>query len=156
MGMRHVILAVVLAVIIPVSAFGLAGKIPSPQLQFPDRATQETVSEVLNYLRNQLTFVDGSFFSESSSQNFSGSAPDVTGLIQLLQRSGFGLTVQFADLKDDRIALTIYQDVRQKETVLFINTTKKDFVLSDLKIHLPANATGAEHGAAPTAAPLRR
>jgi len=153
--MKQIILAVVLVLIIPVPTFGLGGRISSPQLQFPDRATPETISKVLDYLRNDLTFVEGSFVNEFTSQAFSGSAVKVTGLIRLLQRSGFGFTVQFADLKDDRIALRMFQNARQRETVLTVNTTKKDFVLSDLKIHLPAIGTDVED-AAPNAAPPRR
>lgn len=156
MNMKQIILAVALAIVIPVSAFGLGGSFSSPELQFPDRATPETTSKVLDYLRNDLTFVEGSFVNEFTNQEFSGSATKVTGLIQLLQRSGFGLTVQFLEIKDDRIALRISQNTRQRETVLSINTTKKDFVLSDLKIHIPANGTDVEQGAAPNAAPPRR
>jgi hypothetical protein len=154
--MKQIILAVALTVVIPVSAFGLGGSISSPEFQFPDRTTQDTIPKVLDYLRNDLTFVEGSFVNEFASQGFSGSATKVTGLIQLLQRSGFGFTVQFSDLKDERISLRISQNTRQGETVLIINTTKKDFVLSDLKIQFPANRANVEQGAAPNAALPRR
>jgi hypothetical protein len=156
MSMKQIILAVALALIIPVSAFGLGGSISSPELQFPDRTTQDTISKVLDYLRNDLIFVEGSFVNEFASQGFSGSPTKVTGLIQLLQRSGFGFTVQFSDLKDDRIALRISQNTRQRETVLTINTAKKDFVLSDLIIQFPGSRANVEQGAAPNAALPRR
>ena len=146
MSVKQIIFAVALAVVIPVSAFGLGGSISSPELQFPERATQDTISNVLDYLRADLTFVEGSFVNEFTSQSFSGSATKVTGLIQLLQRSGFGFTVQFSDLKDDLIAVRISQNTRQRETVLTLNTANKDFVLSDLKIQFPASGTDVEPG----------
>ena len=144
MNMKQCILAVALATIVPVSAFALGGKISSPQLQFPDGATQETIAKVLDYLRNDLGFVEGSFVNEFSSQEFSGSAKKVTGLIQLLERSGFEFTVRFGDLNDDRITLRLSQNTSRRETALTINTTKKDFALSDLVIHLPASRTDVE------------
>jgi hypothetical protein len=156
MNMKQNIIAVTLAIIVPVSAFALGGNISSPQLQFPDGAKHETIVKLLDYLRNDLMFIEGSFINEFTSQGFSGSATKATGLIQLLQQSGFELTVQFADLKDDRIALRLSQDSRRRETTLVINITKKDFVLSDLVVHLPARGTGVEQGAAPNAALPRR
>lgn len=156
MSMKQIILAVALGLILPVSAFGLGGSISSPELQFPDRATQDTISKVLDYLRKDLIFVQGSFVNEFSSQGFSGSATKVTGLIRLLQRSGFEFKVQFRALKDDRIALSISQNSRQRETVLTINTAKQDFALSDLIIQFPGSRANVEQGPAPDAAlPLR-
>jgi len=122
MNMKQNIIAVTLAIIVPVSAFALGGNISSPQLQFPDGAKHETIVKLLDYLRNDLMFIEGSFINEFTSQGFSGSARKATGLIQLLQQSDFELTVQFADLKDDRIALRLSQDSRRRETTLVINT----------------------------------
>lgn len=154
--MKQVILAVGLAAFIPVSAFGLGGSVSSPEFHFPDSAKKETISKVLDYLRKDLTFIQGSFVNEFSGQDYSGSAKSVAGFIQLLQRSGFEFTVQFGDLKDDRIALSIHQNTRQRETVLTINTAKKDFVLSDLKIQFSTSRPDVEQGPAPSAAFPRR
>lgn len=142
--MKQVLLAAALAVLSPLSAFGLGGSLSSPELRFPDRATETTISAVLGYLRGDLTFIEGSFINEFTTQEFSGSATKVAGLIQLLQRSGFALTVQFHDLKDSRAALRISQNSIQEGTVLTINTACENFTLSDLKIELPARPTDPE------------
>lgn len=156
MIMKHSTLAIALGIIVPFCALGLGGTFSSPQLQFPEGATQETITKVINYLRNDLTFVEGSFINEYSSEGLSGSTKKVSSLIQLLQASGFELTVGFADLKNDRIAVQISQDSRRRTTTLTLNTARKDFAPSDLTIHLPASRTDAAQSLAPGTAPPPR
>jgi hypothetical protein len=140
---RHFLLLAVLLVA-ATSAFGWAGPITSPQLGFPQGTPPETIKKVIDYLQQELTFVEGSFINEFSNQAFSGTAKQVTGLIQLLERSGFDLTVKFFGDKDNRVALRISQNARPNEAILFINTAKKDLDLSGLVIHLPAWPPGVQ------------
>ncbi len=155
MSMKTILLMLALAMVIPSSAFGFGASFSSPQLGFPKGTPPSTIDQVLHYLQKEVTFVDGSFINEFTTQDFSGSPRNVTDLIQLLHRSGFELKITFADLRNDRIAFRLFQNSHQSQTIITINTAKKDFKLSELSIQIPPSSDSTSNKTRTTDSPRR-
>lgn len=151
--MKTIPFMLALAIIVPASAFAWFSTFSSPQLGFPDGTPPETINKVINYLNKDLTFIEGNFFNEYTTQRFSGSASKLNDLIQLLHVSRFELKVAFADLKDDRVTFVLSQNDHQEQATITINTTKGDFKWSELRIQI---SPAIEPSAPPNAAPPRR
>ena len=133
------LLAVAMVLMLPLTLLGWGGPVMGPELGFPKDASKETIEKVLNYLRTQVNFIDGSFINEFTSQKYAASAKKLGGLIELLHASGFEVQVTFADLKNDRAAFILAQNGHDDAKVsIAINTTRKDFDLTGLTIQLPA------------------
>ena len=154
--MKTITLVFALAIIVPASAFAWFASFSSPQLGFPDGTPPETIKKVIDYLNKDLTFIDGNFFNEFTTQKFSGSASKLNDLIQLLHVSRFELKVAFGDLKDDRVTFTLFQNAHPEEATITVNTTKRDFKLSELQFQIPPTKGTVESGAPPNAVPPRR
>src|SRR2546422_642056 len=103
MNMKTFRFLLALAVIIPASAFAVAGTLSTLTIFYPDGTSPETQKQVSNYLTHDLTLIEGHFFTTAITQSFSGSTGQLNELIQMLQLNRFELKVEFADLKDDGV-----------------------------------------------------
>ena len=150
MSMKRILLLFALAVIIPTSAFAVAGTLSTLTLAFPDGTPPEIQEKVSHYLTHDLALIEGKFMSTHITQSFSGSTSRLSELIQMLHTNQFALNVGFADLKDDRVNFLIYQNMAgRSEATITINTTKKDFKWSELKIQIPSAKRKIEPDAPP-------
>jgi hypothetical protein len=137
--MKKMLVLFASTMIVPVLAFAWAGPLSTPQLGFPAGTSSETQKKVTDYLNKEVKFVEGSFFNETTTQRFSGSTAKLNELIQLLHKAHFELKVEFADLKDARIAFSLFQnDASAKgKAIITVNTQGKQLNWSELKIQIP-------------------
>ncbi|MFM6129068.1 MAG: hypothetical protein ACKPBV_10045 [Sphaerospermopsis kisseleviana] len=151
------ILASAAVMMVAVSVLGWGGPISSPELGFAAGTSKEAITKIMQYLRKEVTFVDGNFINEHTYQGYSGSARKLDELIKLLHDVGkFQMKVSFANLKDDRITFSISQNMREQALTITINTARKDLDLSELTIRIPSPEGSIEPTAPPNAATPRR
>jgi hypothetical protein len=150
MNMKRILLLLALSLIVPASVFAVAGKLDTLTFGFPDDTPTETQKKVHAYLTHGITWIEGHFMNTAITQTFSGSAGQLNELIQMLQTNRFELTVEFADLKDNRVAFSRFQNMAGPARIrITIDTTKNGFKLSELKIQIPPAKGNVEPAAPP-------
>lgn len=139
--MKALLCSVVLLSLFSAMAFGLGGKLVSPSLAYRsdiDAGRKEEIGKVLKFMREDLTFIDGSFINEFSNQRFGGTSAKVARLIELLSGPGlWEVHVQFRDFGEQTSAFTLDQESSKNYLRLIINSGRKDFLLNDFANHLP-------------------
>jgi hypothetical protein len=94
--------------------------------------------------------IEGRFFSTEVTQSFSASTGKLNELIQLLHTNQFELKVEFADLKDEGVTFSFYQNAAGPgQARIIINAGKRDLKWSELKIQIPADKENVKPIAAP-------
>lgn len=79
--MKNLTIAIFLTILISLDSFGWSGKLISPQLGLSSDLSDsqiERVHSLINYMTNDLTFIEGSFINQFSSQRFGGTAEKVS------------------------------------------------------------------------------
>src|SRR5437762_1646913 len=89
MIMKRILLLAAIAVIAPACAFAVAGKLDTLTFGFPDGTPTETQKKVHDYLTHDITLIEGHFMNTAIAQGFSGSADQLSELIQMLHTNRF-------------------------------------------------------------------
>ncbi|MBD3676239.1 MAG: hypothetical protein HUJ26_22235 [Planctomycetaceae bacterium] len=131
--------------LLPANASAIGGKIGSPQIGHRgeiNKAHKERVHHLIRYMRDELTFIEGSFINEYSTQRFGGTSEKASRLIGLLKAAGvWKVEVRFREFGEQETALTLHQDSSDTVTVT-VNSGRDDFLLKDFAKHLPQPGGG--------------
>ena len=130
-----------LLILCSVAALGLGGKLASPSVAYrSDLAVSRKgdIHKLLDFMKDDLTFIEGSFINEFSNQRFGGTSAQVSRFINLLNSVGlWRVYVQFRDFGEQESAFTLDQDSSKDYLRLIINSGRKDFLLKDFAPYLP-------------------
>ena len=99
---------------------------------------KEEIHKLLQFMKDDLKFIEGSFINQFSNQRFGGTSAQVSRFIALLN----GLTVwkvhvQFRDFGEQESAFTLDQDSSKDYLRIIVNSGRKDFLLKDFAAYLP-------------------
>lgn len=147
--MKALFASITLLVSLSVNAFGVGGDIQFPEIGHGanlDKKQDKMVRVIIDYMQNELRFIEGTFVNEFSNQRFGATSAKTSAFITLLRNSGlWEVQVVFRDFGEQDSAFTLSQ--RTPESLgLVVNSGRKDFLLMDFQGFLP----GAEEPAAKT------
>ncbi|MDA7673161.1 hypothetical protein OAE61_04035 [Verrucomicrobiales bacterium] len=147
--MKALFASITLLVSLSVNAFGLGGDIKFPEIghrEKLDKMQDKDVRTIIDYMENDLRFIEGSFVNEFSNQRFGGASAKVSAFISLLSGTGlWKVQVVFRDFGEQESALTLSQTAPESLGVV-VNSGREDFLLKDFQRFLP----GIEEPAAKT------
>ena len=156
--MKALFTSIAVLVSLSANAFGLGGDI-----KFPEIGHRETISKkqekdvrtVIDYMDKELSFIEGSFVNEFSTQRFGGTSAKASAFITLLRDTGlWEVQVVLQDFGEKQSTLTLSQSSPQSLAVI-VNSGREDFLLKDFQGFLPgiersaAKIPKAEQGESP-------
>jgi len=104
-----------------------------------DKAQKERVKELVEYLNEELTFIEGGRTPGLSQvQRFGGTAAKTSHFIGLLKSAGlWEIRVRFRDFGEQKSAFLIIDHSSPNLKTVEINSGRQDFLLKHFTEHLP-------------------
>jgi len=131
------IFSLILLISHPQVSYGLSAPITSPEFGHRSGITEERKEKIhalLDFMREDLEFIDGMFLNQFSHQNYNGTSEKVGEfLVMVREASATPVDVEFREL-DEKIAFRLNQ-VSTKTTIT-VNIARDDFRLKDFKAAL--------------------
>ena len=143
--MKTLFASVSILVLFIVNASAIGGEIDYPQIGHHvgiDKFQKEKVHALLEYMENELKFIEGSFINEFSTQRFGGASEKAGRFIGMLKEVGiWEVEIGFRDFGEQESAFILHQN-SAKTLSLSINSGRSDFLLKDFSHFLPQPAFG--------------
>jgi hypothetical protein len=134
--------SVLLLILCSTTVLGLGGKLSAPSLGYRsdlDASRKEEIQKVLQFMKEDLSFIEGRFINQFSNQRFGGTSAQVSRFIGLVKGVGvWEIDVQFRDFGEQESAFSLDQDSSKDSLRLIINSGRSDFLLKDFAPYLPA------------------
>jgi hypothetical protein len=139
--MKNLTIAIFLTILISLDSFGWSGKLISPQLGLSSDLSDsqiERVHSLINYMTNDLTFIEGSFINQFSSQRFGGTAEKVSCFLKRIRTEDlWKVEVYFSDFEEQETAFSLFQGAQKDTITIFVNSGRHDFLLNHFSEYLP-------------------
>jgi hypothetical protein len=138
---------ILLLVTFSVNAFGEGGDLASPEIGVPagiDETQKENVYKIIEYMRDDLTFIEGSFVNEFSYLRFGATSAQVSDFIALLNQAGlWEVQIRFQDFGEQDSAFSLSQSSPNLLHII-VNSGREDFLLKDFIEFFPGIAAPVE------------
>lgn len=122
------------------TAFGIGGRLTRPMMGYPadlDFEAQQKAQTALQYMQDELTFVDGSWVNQFFRHRFGGTAAQTARFLALLEDGPWTVRVAFRDFGEQQAAFTVNQVMGNNTLWVTVNSAREDFRLSDFQSYLP-------------------
>lgn len=141
-GMKAPWVSVLLLILCSTTVLGLGGKLSAPSLGYRsdlDASRMDEIQKVLQFMKDDLSFIEGRFINQFSNQRFGGTSAQVSRSIGQLKGVGvWEVDVHFRDFGEQESAFSLDQDSSKDHLRLIINSGRSDFLLKDFAPYLPS------------------